>query len=48
MEHRYYDKRFTAIDLDPYGSASSFLDSAVQALCDNGIVNFTEKKSLIA
>lgn len=35
-EHRDHDKRFHVIDLDPYGSASIFLDSAVQAIADGG------------
>lgn len=33
--------RFDAIDLDPYGSASTFLDSAVQAVSDGGILLVT-------
>lgn len=33
--------RFDAIDLDPYGSASTFLDSAVQAVSDGGILLIT-------
>ncbi|KAI1719816.1 n2,N2-dimethylguanosine tRNA methyltransferase domain-containing protein [Ditylenchus destructor] len=41
MSHRTYDKRFHAIDLDPYGSASVFLDSAVQAVTDDGILMVT-------
>ncbi|VDK58416.1 unnamed protein product [Anisakis simplex] len=41
MEHRSVDKRFHAIDLDPYGSASVFLDSAVQAVADRGILMVT-------
>ena len=36
MEHRNVDKRFHAVDLDPYGSASVFLDSAVQCVADGG------------
>jgi hypothetical protein len=36
MEHRKFEKRFHAIDLDPYGSAAIFLDSAVQAVVDGG------------
>ncbi|VDL79408.1 unnamed protein product [Nippostrongylus brasiliensis] len=36
MEHRSIDKRFHAVDLDPYGSASVFLDSAVQCVADQG------------
>ncbi|TKR60266.1 hypothetical protein L596_027541 [Steinernema carpocapsae] len=41
MAHRTLDKRFHAIDLDPYGSASIFLDSAVQAVADRGILMVT-------
>lgn len=41
MSHRALDKRFHAIDLDPYGSASVFLDSAVQAVADQGILMIT-------
>uniref|UniRef100_A0A915BNS8 tRNA (guanine(26)-N(2))-dimethyltransferase n=2 Tax=Parascaris univalens TaxID=6257 RepID=A0A915BNS8_PARUN len=41
MEHRSLDKRFHAIDLDPYGSASIFLDSAVQAVADRGVLMVT-------
>uniref|UniRef100_A0A0N5ATX4 tRNA (guanine(26)-N(2))-dimethyltransferase n=1 Tax=Syphacia muris TaxID=451379 RepID=A0A0N5ATX4_9BILA len=41
MKHRSVDKRFHAIDLDPYGSASVFLDSVVQAVVDNGILMIT-------
>lgn len=37
MAHRGIDKRFHAVDLDPYGSPSLFLDSAVQAVSDEGI-----------
>uniref|UniRef100_A0A915DDJ6 tRNA (guanine(26)-N(2))-dimethyltransferase n=1 Tax=Ditylenchus dipsaci TaxID=166011 RepID=A0A915DDJ6_9BILA len=38
MSHRTYEKRFHAVDLDPYGSAAVFLDSAVQAVTDGGIL----------
>ncbi|EPB73273.1 N2,N2-dimethylguanosine tRNA methyltransferase [Ancylostoma ceylanicum] len=41
MEHRNIDKRFHAVDLDPYGSASVFLDSAVQCVADRGILMVT-------
>ncbi|KHJ96699.1 N2,N2-dimethylguanosine tRNA methyltransferase [Oesophagostomum dentatum] len=41
MEHRNVDKRFHAVDLDPYGSASVFLDSAVQCVADGGILMVT-------
>ena len=29
-------ERFDVLDLDPYGSPSQFLDSAVQAVSDGG------------
>ena len=35
-------KRFDVIDLDPYGSPSQFLDSAVQAVADGGKLQGTE------
>ena len=36
-EHREpHSKRFDVIDLDPYGSPSQFLDSAIQAVRDGG------------
>ncbi|CAD6187051.1 unnamed protein product [Caenorhabditis auriculariae] len=41
MHHRGLDKRFHAVDLDPYGSASVFLDSAVQCVADRGILMVT-------
>ena len=41
-KHRHPpSKHFDAIDLDPYGSASVFLDSAVQAVSDGGILLVT-------
>uniref|UniRef100_A0A914C3Q4 tRNA (guanine(26)-N(2))-dimethyltransferase n=2 Tax=Acrobeloides nanus TaxID=290746 RepID=A0A914C3Q4_9BILA len=41
MAHRGIDKRFHAVDLDPYGSPSLFLDSAVQAVSDEGLLMIT-------
>uniref|UniRef100_A0A8R1TLG5 tRNA (guanine(26)-N(2))-dimethyltransferase n=1 Tax=Onchocerca volvulus TaxID=6282 RepID=A0A8R1TLG5_ONCVO len=41
MSNRSFDKRFHAIDIDPYGSASMFLSSAVQAVTDEGILMVT-------
>uniref|UniRef100_A0A6F7PSQ4 tRNA (guanine(26)-N(2))-dimethyltransferase n=1 Tax=Haemonchus contortus TaxID=6289 RepID=A0A6F7PSQ4_HAECO len=41
MNHRNVDKRFHAVDLDPYGSASVFLDSGVQCVADRGILMVT-------
>lgn len=35
------EKRFTVIDLDPYGSPTKFLDGAVQSLCDGGLLLVT-------
>ncbi|KRY91353.1 tRNA (guanine(26)-N(2))-dimethyltransferase [Trichinella pseudospiralis] len=40
-EHRSRLKRFHVIDLDPYGCASQFLDSAVQAIADGGLLMIT-------
>ena len=37
-QNKDYAKRFDVIDLDPYGSASQFLDAAVQAVCDGGLL----------
>ena len=37
-EHKDPLKQFTVVDLDPYGSPSVFLDSAVQAVSEGGIV----------
>merc|ERR1712209_336292 len=39
--HRDKDKRFDVIDLDPYGSASIFLDSAVQSVSEGGLLCIT-------
>ena len=37
-EHREpFSRQFDVIDLDPYGSPTKFLDSAVQAIGDGGI-----------
>lgn len=38
---RSREKQFDVIDLDPYGSAAPFLDSAVQAVADGGILAVT-------
>ena len=35
-EHRQKDDQFDVIDLDPYGSAAMFLDSAVQSVSEGG------------
>lgn len=36
-----YDKRFTAIDLDPYGCPNRFLDGALQSVQDGGLLLIT-------
>ena len=36
-----FSKRFTIIDIDPYGSPASFLDGAVQAVDDGGLLCIT-------
>ena len=33
--------RYDVIDLDPYGSAAPFIDGAVQAVADGGMLNVT-------
>ncbi|XP_013784928.2 tRNA (guanine(26)-N(2))-dimethyltransferase-like isoform X2 [Limulus polyphemus] len=40
-QHRSHDKRFHIIDVDPYGSPAPFLDSAVQAVRDGGLLMIT-------
>lgn len=35
------EKRFTVIDLDPYGSPTRFLDGAVQSISDGGLLLIT-------
>lgn len=39
--HREAHNRFDVIDLDPYGTACPFLDSAVQAVADGGLLCVT-------
>lgn len=39
--HRETSKRFDVVDLDPYGTASLFLDGAVQAVADGGLLCVT-------
>lgn len=38
---RAKEKRFDVVDLDPYGSAAPFLDAAVQAVADGGLLAVT-------
>lgn len=40
-ENRYNNQNFDVIDLDPYGSASIFLDGAVQAVSNGGLLCVT-------
>ena len=41
-KHRYpSSSRFDVVDIDPYGSPAVFLDGAVQAVCDGGILLIT-------
>jgi tRNA (guanine26-N2/guanine27-N2)-dimethyltransferase len=39
--HRNPLKRFDIIDLDPYGSAAPFVDAAIQAVADGGLICVT-------
>ncbi|KAK6642921.1 hypothetical protein RUM43_004423 [Polyplax serrata] len=41
QNHIEPSKRFEAVDLDPYGSPTQFLDSAVQCVADGGILLVT-------
>ena len=44
-EHREpFSRQFDVIDLDPYGSPTKFLDSAVQAIRDGGITGLSYTK----
>ena len=40
-KHRRPADRFHAVDLDPYGCPSQFLDAAVQCVCDGGVLLVT-------
>lgn len=40
-QHRYDKRLFDVIDLDPYGCPSIFLDSALQAVKDGGLLLIT-------
>jgi len=40
-QHREEGKRFDVVDIDPYGGAGIFLDSAVQAVEDGGLLCVT-------
>lgn len=41
FENRKRGQRFHAVDLDPYGCPSHFLDSAVQSVCIGGLLMVT-------
>ena len=41
FRHRVTKDRFDVIDIDPFGSASKFLDTAVQAIADGGLLCVT-------
>lgn len=36
-----HDKRFTAIDVDPYGGPNKFLDAAIQSIEEGGLLLVT-------
>lgn len=36
-----HDKRFTVIDLDPYGGPNKFLDAAIQSIEEGGLLMVT-------
>ncbi|CAH8850012.1 unnamed protein product [Trichobilharzia szidati] len=40
-QHRKYSERFNVVDIDPFGTASPFLDSAVQCLHNGGLLCVT-------
>ncbi|XP_022239516.1 tRNA (guanine(26)-N(2))-dimethyltransferase-like isoform X5 [Limulus polyphemus] len=40
-QHRSFSRRFHVVDLDPYGSPCQFLDAAVQAVHDGGLLLVT-------
>ncbi len=39
--NRNWNKRFSIVDLDPYGSPAPFLDAAVQCVADGGLLLIT-------
>lgn len=39
-QHLEYHKRFDVIDIDPYGTASPFLDAAVQSVQNEGMTKY--------
>lgn len=41
MKRREHWQKYLIIDIDPYGTASPFIDSSVQAICDGGLLMAT-------
>ncbi|XP_012274208.1 probable tRNA (guanine(26)-N(2))-dimethyltransferase [Orussus abietinus] len=41
LMYRHRNKRFNAVDIDPYGCPSIFLDAAVQSVSDGGLLLIT-------
>ncbi|KAH8876387.1 hypothetical protein KSF78_0004941 [Schistosoma japonicum] len=41
LQHRSHSERFNVVDIDPFGTASPFLDSAVQCLHGGGLLCVT-------
>ncbi|KAM9976745.1 hypothetical protein ACTFIR_010589 [Dictyostelium discoideum] len=41
MENRTHSKQYDVVDVDPYGAPTQFLDSAVQAVADGGLLCVT-------
>lgn len=39
-QHIEYHKRFDVVDIDPYGTASPFLDAAVQSVQNGGMTKY--------
>ncbi|XP_013418215.1 tRNA (guanine(26)-N(2))-dimethyltransferase [Lingula anatina] len=46
-QHRSKKDRFDVVDLDPYGSPSPFLDAAVQAVTDGGLLCVTSTDTAV-
>lgn len=38
---RHYDERFLIVDLDPYGTCAPFVDGAIQAVTEGGLLMVT-------
>src|SRR5688500_5547283 len=46
MGHRQESDHFDVVDLDPYGSASVFLDGAVQSIADGGTCTHAQTRPI--